>query len=121
MIDQEKMKVVVEQFEKCSSTFIALGDKVRQKLLLDIVDAGFEGINVQNLAAKTKLSRPAVSHHLKILKDTGLIVPLKKGTQIFYRISVIAKLREIQKLGLLIEDVVAGLDESEKKIFFTEV
>ena len=75
-------------FNSCSPLFIALGDKVRQKLLLDILDAGSEGINVKNLSAKSRLSRPAISHHLKVLKDSGLIEPEKVGTQIFYRIDL---------------------------------
>ena len=62
-------------FNSCSPLFIALGDEVRQKLVLDIVDAGAEGINVKNLSAKSRLSRPAISHHLKVLKDSGLIEP----------------------------------------------
>ena len=43
---------------------------------------------MKNLSAKSRLSRPAISHHLKVLKDSGLIEPEKVGTQIFYRIDM---------------------------------
>ncbi|HBG66460.1 MAG TPA: ArsR family transcriptional regulator [Treponema sp.] len=88
MIEKKELRRLHGMFNSCSPLFIALGDKVRQKLLLDILDAGSEGINVKNLSAKSRLSRPAISHHLKVLKDSGLIEPEKVGTQIFYRIDL---------------------------------
>jgi len=88
VIDKKELRRLHSMFNSCSPLFIALGDEVRQKLVLDIVDAGAEGINVKNLSAKSRLSRPAISHHLKVLKDSGLIEPEKVGTQIFYRIDM---------------------------------
>lgn len=36
------------------------------------------------ITAKTNLSRPAVSHHLRIMKDAGLIKVRKESTMNFY-------------------------------------
>ena len=36
------------------------------------------------IAEKTNLSRPAVSHHMQILKDAGIVKARKEGTCIYY-------------------------------------
>ena len=84
-MNRKEFKRLQGMFLKCSSLFVALGDVIRQKIMLEVSESGFDGINVTELASRFKLSRPAVSHHLKVLKDSGLLVSVKKGTQIFYR------------------------------------
>ena len=42
---------------------------------------------VGEIAEKTHLTRPSVSHHLQILKDAGIINVRKEGTKNFYYIS----------------------------------
>lgn len=42
------------------------------------------GVRVGDIAQKTNLSRPAVSHHLKILKEAGIINVRKEATKNFY-------------------------------------
>lgn len=76
-----------ELFARCSPYFIALGDKIRQDIILKIGEEGENGINVANLTSKMTLSRPAISHHLKVLKDSKLVVSEKVGTQIFYKLN----------------------------------
>ncbi len=83
---------------KCGPVFLALGDEVRQKLIIDILEAGEDGINVSSLTSKSSLSRPAISHHLKVLKNSGFVKTVKNGTQVFYRISVSENFSEIDKL-----------------------
>lgn len=118
MINKKKMQAAIEDFEECIPLFSALGDKVRQKLILDLADAGFMGINVQNLAAKSLLSRPAISHHLKVLKDSGIVTLTKKGTESFYRLCLGEKLSIFKNLINDIESIVADMDEEEKKSFY---
>lgn len=102
-------------FNTCAPLFIALGDEVRQKLILDIADSLVDnpdgGINVTDLSAKSKLSRPAISHHLKVLKDSGLIKPVKKGTQIFYQLTLDKNLNEAAELVQSIQKVIAEIRE----------
>ena len=40
---------------------------------------------VINIVAATGMSSPAVSHHLKLLKDAGLIVANRNGKEMYYR------------------------------------
>ena len=75
-------------FEECIPLFIALGDRTRLTILQCLFETQttgegrVPGLNVNEITDRTSLSRPAVSHHLKILKDTGLIDVLRKGVQL---------------------------------------
>ncbi len=61
----------------------ALGDWTRRQ----IFDALRDGPrSVGELAARVPVSRPAVSQHLRVLKDAGLVVDRKDGTRRLYRI-----------------------------------
>lgn len=40
---------------------------------------------VQNLAALTSMSSPAVSHHLSMLKSSGLVISTRRGKEMYYR------------------------------------
>lgn len=106
MIDPEKLEKAEEEFKVCSPLFLALGDENRQKLCMDLAGAIPEGINVAELAEKNILSRPAVSHHLKVLKDAGVIEPVKKGTQIFYRLRLKSAFFQVKALINTIEEII---------------
>ena len=80
---------------------------------MDIAEAGKEGINVSNLSAKSKLSRPAISHHLKVLKDSGLIKPLKVGTQIFYQLNLSENFKTVSELINSMENILKKINEIE--------
>ena len=77
-------------FEECIPLFIALGDRTRLTILQCLFETQttgegrIPGLNVNEITDRTSLSRPAVSHHLKILKDTGLIDVLRKGVCNYY-------------------------------------
>ncbi|WP_294430505.1 helix-turn-helix transcriptional regulator [uncultured Treponema sp.] len=111
MIDPEKMEQAREEFRTCIQTFNALGDATRQKLCLDLAFAGKEGINVADLAGKSILSRPAISHHLKVLKDVGIVEPVKHGTQIFYRLRLKEALIPLRGLLQTLEEILKEEDE----------
>lgn len=97
-------------FKSCGPLFIALGDEVRQKLILDIADAEQDGVNVTKLSQKSHLSRPAISHHLKVLKDCGLIKPIKIGTQIFYQLDLKENLTQAADLIQSIQSILGKIN-----------
>ena len=113
MIDREEIKKTLKTFNACVPFFIAMSDEYRQKLIMDIAEAGKEGINVSNLSAKSKLSRPAISHHLKVLKDSGLIKPKKVGTQIFYQLNLTEKFKTVSALISAMENILKKIHEDE--------
>jgi Bacterial regulatory protein, arsR family. len=52
----------------------ALGDPSRQHIILEMMQMNdCNGSRVIEITEKTDLSRPAVSHHLQILKDAGIV------------------------------------------------
>ncbi|MCR5419219.1 MAG: metalloregulator ArsR/SmtB family transcription factor [Lachnospiraceae bacterium] len=57
---------------------------------------------VTDIAAMVEMSSPAVSHHLRLLKDSGLIISQRKGKEMFYRA---ADTDLAQKLHHTIEEV----------------
>ena len=116
MIDKAEIKRTLKTFNACVPFFIAMSDEYRQQLIMDIAEAGSDGINVTNLSAKSKLSRPAISHHLKVLKEAGLIRPLKEGTQIFYQLNLTENFKTISELIKSMENILATIDAKKKNV-----
>jgi DNA-binding transcriptional ArsR family regulator len=62
----------------------ALGDPRRRELLQLL---GNGGRAVGELAAQLPISRPAVSRHLRVLKESGLVVERAEGTRRIYELA----------------------------------
>ena len=73
-----------ELFAKCSKGIAAVGDETRQSIILALMEGPADGMRVGTITEKTNLSRPAVSHHLKLLRDAEIISVSKEGTMNFY-------------------------------------
>lgn len=90
-MEQEMMRQVErfsENFSACSKMLRVIGDETRQHLILEMIKIGdCGGVRVGAITEKTNLSRPAVSHHLKIMKDAGLVSVRKEGTRNYYYFS----------------------------------
>ncbi|MGM9597065.1 MAG: ArsR/SmtB family transcription factor [Eubacteriales bacterium] len=81
----EDIKALAEEFKACRKTLSALGDENRQHLILEMMQMGnCGGVRVGAITEKTHLSRPAVSHHLQILREAGLIKMRREGTKNYY-------------------------------------
>lgn len=63
--------------------FDALGDPNR-RAILELLGAG--GRSVREIADALPISRPAVSRHLRLLKDAGLVVDQQRGTRRIYEL-----------------------------------
>ncbi len=63
--------------------FNALGDSHRRSIV-ELLGTG--GRSVREIADALPISRPAVSRHLRLLKDAGLVVEEARGTQRIYRL-----------------------------------
>ena len=64
--------------------FGVLGDNTRRTIVLRLAEAP---TSVGALAATLPVSRPAVSQHLKVLKDAGLVSEHAEGTRRVYRLN----------------------------------
>ncbi|GGE67942.1 ArsR/SmtB family transcription factor [Priestia taiwanensis] len=82
-------------------SFQALGDPVRQQIVSLLIDK--ESLNVTQIAEHIPMSRPTVSHHLKILRQARLLDVQKKGTEMYYRLAFVEAIGLLKELVLLVE------------------
>lgn len=67
--------------------WILLGDRTRRAIVECLAE---RPLAVGELADQLPISRPAVSQHLKVLKDAGLVTDSAAGTRRIYRLNPIA-------------------------------
>jgi DNA-binding transcriptional ArsR family regulator len=69
---------------QASRVCVALGDAHRQRILL-LFEPG-ERLGIRRILETTTLSRTALAHHLRVMREAGVLVPEKVGKEVFYRI-----------------------------------
>jgi DNA-binding transcriptional ArsR family regulator len=74
---------VVTQSARAVDPFEALGDPTRRQLLRQLADGDR---SVSELAATLPISRPAVSRHLRVLREAGLVDEVPRGTRRIYHL-----------------------------------
>ena len=82
--------------------FVALGDPHRQRIVL-MFEPG-ERLSVGEIVAASTLSRSAVAHHLKVLRDAGVLHSEKIGKEVWHR-------SDPQAVRAALTDVLDFLDE----------
>ncbi|MGW5746218.1 metalloregulator ArsR/SmtB family transcription factor [Amycolatopsis sp. NPDC003861] len=85
------------QAVELSKLFKAMADPVRLRLLSLIAShAGGEAC-VCDLTDAFDLTGPTISHHLKVLRESGLITGERRGTWVYYRVhpEVLARLSAV--------------------------
>ncbi|MBR7837927.1 helix-turn-helix transcriptional regulator, partial [Actinospica durhamensis] len=73
-----------EQAKDLAPAFKALGDPVRLQLLSQIASAPSGEVCVCDLTPAYNLTGPTISHHLKVLREAGLIDCERRGTWVYY-------------------------------------
>ena len=66
----------------CRSCFSMLADGTRLKII-QVLKKG--AVNVSELTESIRLTQPTISHHLKVLSESGFAVAEKKGRETYYR------------------------------------
>ena len=108
---QDEYMKIYEDFNVHSKFFHAIGNESRQGILLFLIASGEKGARVNEITENAHLSRPAVSHHLNVLKEAGIIHCRPEGTSHYYYISIQQHLPHLYKLN---KDVGAFLKEYYK-------
>ena len=80
----KEIEELAMNFEACQRTLAAIGDETRQHIILEMIRMDYNGSRVPDITERTNLSRPAVSHHLQILKDAGIVKMRKEGRMTYY-------------------------------------
>lgn len=88
-VSSEDIDRLAREFEKCQQILLALGDANRQHLILEMMQMeDCNGVRVGEITERTHLSRPAVSHHISILKQAGILKMRQEGTKNYYYFDV---------------------------------
>lgn len=61
-----------------------MGDPVRVSILKALCCGP---LSVGEIVERSRLSQPAISHHLRILREAGLVTAEKRGTTVYYAIN----------------------------------
>jgi ArsR family transcriptional regulator, arsenate/arsenite/antimonite-responsive transcriptional repressor len=75
---------VPPEWNEVARVFAALGDSYRQRILLAFEPG--EALSIQQIAEHLPLSRTAAVHHLKTLREAGILQSEKSGRETLYRL-----------------------------------
>ena len=77
--------------------FKALGDPVRLRLLSLVASSAGGEACVCDISAGFDLTQPTISHHLKVLRESGLLECERRGTWVYYWVvpSALARLSAV--------------------------
>ena len=88
---------IPRQWRDIAKVFIAMGDTHRQRILLTFGKG--ERLNVGQIAEVSTLSRSAVSHHLKIMREAGVLGTEKVGKEVYFWVERDALLEALVDVG----------------------
>jgi ArsR family transcriptional regulator len=74
----------VDAARELAERFKALGDPTRLAIVNQLARA--DEVCVCHLVPDSGLSQPTISHHLKLLRDAGLVTSERRGTWAYYRL-----------------------------------
>lgn len=69
-----------------AAAFAALADPVRLRVFSLVASAAGGEVCACDLVAPVGRSQPTVSHHLKVLREAGLVTADRRGTWVWYRV-----------------------------------
>jgi predicted transcriptional regulator len=87
---------IPNEWKNISNLFVALGDAQRQRILLAFEKN--ERLNILQIVASSKLSRTAVTHHLKILHTSGALGSEKIGKEVFFWVNKAHIITELENV-----------------------
>lgn len=74
-----------KDWAEIAPVFAALADVHRQGILLGFAPG--ERLNVGQIAAASPLARSTVSHHLKVLREAGVLIARREGKEIHFQVN----------------------------------
>src|SRR5437763_4986257 len=77
-----RMKTLPAAWRRIARVFQALGDEHRQRMLLMFKPG--ERLNIAQVVEASALSRTAVTHHLRVLREAGILHRQKVGKEVFF-------------------------------------
>lgn len=84
-----------------------LGESTKQEIII-ILGENKKGLSVEEIAAQSLISRPTISHHLKILKQANLVIMKKDGNKNIYKLTIKETIKKVKEFIKYIEVVEKG-------------
>lgn len=112
-INEADIKALENGFKPCQDFINAIGDPTRQHIMVTMLRGDIKGVRVVELAKSSNLSRPALSHHMKILKEAKIVKSHQEGTRVYYTLD--PSLEEIDALMDLLRVLRSSLTERGEK------
>jgi DNA-binding transcriptional ArsR family regulator len=81
-MNRNYLRAIPREWRNISRVFAALGDEHRQRILLTFGPG--EKLNVGQIVEVSTLSRSAVSHHLRVLREAGVLESEKVGKEVWF-------------------------------------
>ncbi|MCY1691330.1 metalloregulator ArsR/SmtB family transcription factor [Exiguobacterium sp. SL14] len=101
--DVQALDATVGYFQDAIPIFQVLSDINRQAIIIEL--ARYDRLNVSQLDEKISLSRPAISHHLKVLRAArGIVASEKVGTENYYYLTLQEAVNVLKTLTATIEE-----------------
>ena len=84
-MNKNYMRAIPKEWRNIAKVYSALGDEHRQRILLTFEPG--ERLNIGQVVEVSTLSRTAVSHHLRILREAGVLQSRKEGKEVYFWIN----------------------------------
>jgi DNA-binding transcriptional ArsR family regulator len=105
----QEYEQMLKQFKNYVPLLDALKDEKRHAIIL-LLAQHKSGLNVNTIAEHIPLSRPAISHHLKVLRQAGFVDYDKKNVENYYVLTI---RKPLEQLKLLIATIEAQCNEAQ--------
>lgn len=104
-------------FESSREALTAMGDSNRQLIMRTLIEhCGTKGLRVGEIQKNANISRAAVSHHLKVLREAGVVNIRREGTKNYYYLdSQSTSLRNVIELWKIAEEMMSFCPHNRKK------
>jgi ArsR family transcriptional regulator, arsenate/arsenite/antimonite-responsive transcriptional repressor len=96
------MNLTFPNSEDTTRLLDGIRDAARLEIILLLGQS--RAMNVTDIASHFHISRPAISHHLKVLKDAGIVRSEKIGQEIFYRLDANRVISGLRRMADMIEN-----------------
>ncbi|HVA38973.1 MAG TPA: metalloregulator ArsR/SmtB family transcription factor [Candidatus Dormibacteraeota bacterium] len=98
-------EVATDDFAARAELFKTLADPHRLTILATLARSQTE-VCVCDFTAGLPLNQPTVSHHLRVLREAGLVVPERRGTWVYYALAPDARARLASALHHVLQEAV---------------
>jgi ArsR family transcriptional regulator, arsenate/arsenite/antimonite-responsive transcriptional repressor len=99
-------RVAAKSYEREAELFKAIADSYRLRIVATLALA--DPVCVCDFTGALPLNQPAVSHHLRILREAGLVTCQRRGTWVYYALAADALDRIEAAVGLVFRPKVSA-------------